>query len=76
MCCLFMTDQVVFSFFIDSLLGVSFSAKVGERMSDGSFGYDLKIIAATIAGVFTSKPADLTPNGSPDRISFGNDLEG
>ncbi len=41
-----------------------------------SFGYDLKIIAATIAGVFTSKPADLTPNGSPDRISFGNDLEG
>lgn len=38
-----------------------------------SFCYDLKIITATIAGVFTSKPADLTPNGSPDRISFGKD---
>ena len=40
-----------------------------------SFSYDLKIIAATITGVFRSKPADLTPNGSPDRISFGKDLE-
>ncbi len=40
-----------------------------------SFCYDLKIITATIAGVFTSKPADLTPNGSPDRISFGKNLE-
>lgn len=38
-----------------------------------SFCYDLKIIAATVTGVFRSKPADLTPNGSPDRISFGKD---
>ncbi len=38
-----------------------------------SFCYDLKIITATITGVFTSKPADLTPNGSPDRILFGKD---
>ncbi len=45
-------------------------------VNNRSFCYDLKIITATITGVFTSKPADLTPNGSPDRISFGNDLEG
>ena len=39
-----------------------------------SFCYDLKIITATVTGVFRSKPADLTPDGSPDRISFGKDL--
>lgn len=39
-------------------------------VNNRSFCYDLKIIAATVTGVFRSKPADLTPNGSPDRISF------
>ncbi|MCK5132940.1 MAG: hypothetical protein KAR40_12405 [Candidatus Sabulitectum sp.] len=30
-------------------------------MNNRSFCYDLKIIAATVTGVFRSKPADLTP---------------
>jgi len=44
-------------------------------VSRRSFCYDLKIITATVTGVFKSKPADLTPNGSSDRISFGKNLE-
>ncbi len=44
-------------------------------VNNRSFSYDLKIIAATVTGVFRAKPADLTPNGSPDRISFGKNLE-
>ncbi|MCD6346309.1 MAG: DEAD/DEAH box helicase [Bacteroidales bacterium] len=54
-----MTDQVVFSFFIDSLLGVSFSAKVGERMSDGSFGYDLKRLSSSTLRNYDLKYSDI-----------------
>ena len=59
MCGLYMTDQIVFSFFIDSLLGVSFSAKVGECLSDGSFGYDLKRLSSTILRNFDITYSDV-----------------
>jgi len=39
-----------------------------------SFCYDLKIITATITGVFKSETANLDPEGSPDRISFEKNM--
>ncbi len=39
-----------------------------------SFCYDLSIITATLTGLFRSKPANLDPTGSPDRISFGKNM--
>ena len=37
-----------------------------------SFCYDLKILTATFAGVFRSKPVNLDPKASEDRLSFGS----
>ena len=39
-----------------------------------SFTYDLQILMATIAGVFSSRPLNLDPGGSEDRISFKRNL--
>ncbi len=40
-----------------------------------SLCYDLKILTATLAGVFRSKSANLDPKGSPDRLTFGKNLK-
>jgi len=42
-----MSEQIIFSFFSDPLVGESFSARVGERLSDGSFSLDLKRLSNT-----------------------------
>ncbi len=40
-----------------------------------SLSYDLRILMATLTGVFRSGTANFDPGASPDRISFGKNLE-
>ena len=37
--------------------------------------YDLRILVATLTGVFSARAMNLDPGGSADRLSFGADLE-
>ncbi len=45
-------------------------------VSKRSTCYDLRILMATLSGVFKSRAVNLDPGGSADRISFGEMLEG